>query len=85
MFWIRIIKAPVPGTNTYRADRLTAECVFGSGSSVADPHHFDEDLDPARHFDADPDANPDPIFNFDANPNLSFTLLRMRIRIVASK
>ncbi len=31
---------------------------YGSGAvitSVADPHHFDEDPDPACHIDADPD------------------------------
>jgi len=27
--------------------------------SVADPHHFDADPDPAFHFDADPDPDPD--------------------------
>jgi len=26
--------------------------------SVADPHHFDADPDPAFHFDADPDSDP---------------------------
>jgi len=26
--------------------------------SVADPHHFDADPDPAFHFDADPDPDP---------------------------
>ena len=45
--------------------------------SVADPHHFDADPDPAFHFDADPDldptlhvdADPDPTFYFDADPD----------------
>jgi hypothetical protein len=31
-------------------------------TSVPDPHHFDEDPDPACHFDADPG----PTFLFDA-------------------
>ncbi len=37
--------------------------------SFADPHDFDEDPDPACHFDAVPD--PDPTFHFDsyANPD----------------
>jgi hypothetical protein len=50
--------------------RLSAVCVFGSGSSVADPHHFDEDPDPACHFDVDQD----PTFHFDAetDPNTAF-------------
>jgi len=35
-------------------------------SSVADPYHFDADLDPdpVCHFDADPD----PTLHFDADP-----------------
>jgi len=32
-------------------------------SSVADPHHFDPDPDPACHFD------PDPTFHFGAEPD----------------
>jgi len=31
--------------------------------SVADPHHFDADPDPAFHFDAVPDPDPDPTVN----------------------
>ncbi len=33
-------------------------------TSVADPHQFEANPDPACHFDADPDT--DPTFNFDA-------------------
>jgi hypothetical protein len=33
-------------------------------TSVADPHHFDADPNPAFHFDADPD----PTFHSDADP-----------------
>ncbi len=36
-------------------------------NSVADPHPFDADPDPACHFDAD--ADPDPAFHFDAVPD----------------
>ncbi len=38
--------------------------------SVADPHHFDADPDPACHFGADPD--PDPVCYFDvvSDPDL---------------
>jgi len=32
-------------------------------TSVADPHHFDADPDPAFHFDADPDPDADPTVN----------------------
>ena len=42
-------------------------------SSVPDPHRFDADPDPACHFDADPDTEP------------TLTLMRIRIRILASK
>jgi hypothetical protein len=50
--------------------------ISGSGpklcanDSVADPHHFDSDPDPALHFDADPDptfysaTDPDPTTHF---------------------
>jgi hypothetical protein len=41
---------------------LSPTCTF---YTVADPHHFDADLDPSFHFDADPD----PTFHFDADPN----------------
>ncbi len=34
-------------------------------SSVADPHHFDADPDPACHLDADPD----PARHFDLDPS----------------
>ncbi len=45
--------------------------------SVADPHHFDANSDPACHFDPDPDparafyADPDPYptFSFDVDPD----------------
>jgi hypothetical protein len=43
--------------------------------SVADPHHFDPDPDPACHFVADPNpdchfgADPDPAFHFGADPD----------------
>jgi hypothetical protein len=38
--------------------------------SVADPDHFDMDLDPdpAFHFDTNPD--PDPAFQFDTDPTV---------------
>ncbi len=39
---------------------------------VADPHHFDADQDSTYHPDADPDANPDYDFLFDAYPGLAF-------------
>jgi hypothetical protein len=42
-------------------------------SSVADLHHFDADSDPACHYDADSDHA------------CQFTLMRIRIRILASK
>jgi hypothetical protein len=57
-------------------------------TSVADPHHIDEDSDPACHFDADPDPaghldsapNPDPACPFDADVDPDFfTLIRIRI------
>jgi len=34
--------------------------IYDLAGSVADPHHFDADPDPAFHFDADPDLDPDP-------------------------
>jgi len=37
-------------------------------SSVADPHHFDADPDPAFHFDADPD----PAFSQDVKKSNFF-------------
>ncbi len=40
--------------------------------SVADPHHFNADPDPACHFDAD--ADPDPACHFDAAPDPNFYL-----------
>ncbi len=49
----------------------------------AGPHHLDADADPSCHFDADPDLDPachldaDP----DADPVLLVTLKKMRIRI----
>jgi hypothetical protein len=36
---------------------------------IADPHHRDADLDPAFHFDVDPDADPDPTCQFVAGPD----------------
>jgi hypothetical protein len=36
-------------------------------SSVADPHRFDPDPDPASHFDAD--LAPDPTFHFEVDPD----------------
>ncbi len=52
------------------------------GRSVADPHHFDADPDPAFHFDADPgfifhcdaDLDLDPTIHFDADPDPSFQI-----------
>jgi hypothetical protein len=41
-------------------------------TSVADPHQFEADLDPACHFDADPD--PDSSHHFDADPDPSFQI-----------
>ncbi len=41
-------------------------------ASVADPHHFDADPDPAWHFDTDP--NPDPTFHFNADPDPSLQI-----------
>ncbi len=38
--------------------------------SVADPHHFDADSDPAGHFDADP--VPDPAYHFNGDPDLAY-------------
>ncbi len=44
-------------------------------SSVADPHHFDPDPNPACHFDADPDpayhfnADLDPAYHVGADPD----------------
>jgi len=40
--------------------------------SVADPHHFDADPDPAFHFDADPDLDPDPAFSQDVKKSNFF-------------
>ncbi len=56
--------------------------------SDADPEpacHFDTDSDPACHFDADP--VPDPVCRFDADrdPDPTFTMMRIRIRILESK
>ncbi len=48
--------------------------------SVADPHYFDPDPDPACPFDADPDpdchfdVDPDPTFHFGADPDPSFQI-----------
>ncbi len=63
--------------------------------SVADPHHFDPDPDPASYSDADPkpachfDTDPDPACHFDADrvrdPDPIFTMMRIRIRILESK
>ncbi len=36
--------------------------------SVAEPHHFDADPDPAFHFDADTDPDTDPACHFDVDP-----------------
>ncbi len=48
-------------------------------ASVADPHHFDADPDPACYFHAGPDLDPsfhfdadlepDPTFHFDPDPD----------------
>jgi hypothetical protein len=60
--------------------KLCPSSTLLKASSVADPHNFDADLDPARHFDAytDPachfDADPDPTFHFDADPDPSFQI-----------
>jgi hypothetical protein len=37
-------------------------------------------VDP-RHFDADPDADPDPIYHFDADPDADPDFYLMRILI----
>jgi hypothetical protein len=42
---------------------------FFAYGSVADPHHVDADPDPTFHFDADPNADQD----------LDFYLMRIRI------
>ncbi len=47
---------------------------IAAGISVADPHHFDADPDPACHFDADADPDPDPACQFYANPDPGFSL-----------
>ncbi len=44
-------------------------------SSVADPHHFDADPDPAFDFD----VYPDPTFHSDANPDPTFNFIRILI------
>jgi hypothetical protein len=57
--------------------------------SVVDPHHVDADPDSTYHPNADLDADPDSdlisefLFDADANPDpdLFFTLMRIRIRI----
>ncbi len=50
--WISLFKDPHHKSTGTRYDyvpsrfRLSVVYQFGSGSSVVDPHHFDEDLDP---------------------------------------
>ncbi len=44
-------------------------------SSVADPHQFDADADPACYLDADPDPNPTFLVDADPDPNSSFQVL----------
>jgi hypothetical protein len=49
----------------------------GTGTRVANPHHFYADPDPAFYFDAAPgptfhsDADPDPTFQFNVDPDLT--------------
>jgi len=40
--------------------KIFLDTSFNLETSVADPHHFDADPDPALHFDADPEPDPDP-------------------------
>jgi hypothetical protein len=58
---------PVSANNLefHRNFSLFKYCSTASGS-VADPHHFD-----ACHFDADPDADSDPVYHFDADPDFA--------------
>jgi hypothetical protein len=50
-------------------------------ASVADPHQVNADLDPACHFDVDPDPGPDPACHCDAEQDPT-TLLRTRIQLI---
>jgi hypothetical protein len=52
-----------------------------------DPHHVDADPDSTYHPDADPDADPDSGFLFDADSIRHFILVRIRIlvQMIASK
>ncbi len=60
----------------------TALPYSGTGTSIADPHHFDPDPDPACRFDADPDSDLachfdvdlDPTFHYVADPDPSFQI-----------
>ncbi len=54
-------------------------------NSVADPQHFDANLDPACYFDADPDS--DPIFHFhaDPDPDPSFQIQAQNLEKVLQK
>jgi hypothetical protein len=62
---------------TFTVWHLTCGKVRLDGS-VADPHHFDPDPDPAFYFDADPD----PIVHSYADPDPTFSLMWIRMRIL---
>jgi hypothetical protein len=49
--------------------------------SVVDSHHVAADPDSTYHPHADPDSD----FSFDADPDPTFTLMRIRIQILALK
>jgi hypothetical protein len=60
--------------STYKQENIVAECAPWCVpallyTSVADPHRFDADPDPACYFYVDPD--PDPAFYFDADADLN--------------
>jgi hypothetical protein len=48
-------------------------------------HHFDADTDADPDTTYHPDVDPDADFLLDADPNPTFTLMRIRIQILASK
>ncbi len=50
----------------------------GLNASVAEPHFFDPDPDPAFDFD----ANPDPSFHSDAEPDPDPAFISTRIQIL---
>ncbi len=89
---IRIHRS-VPLSNLTDSDSVPDHAILVSGFQDGNKiffskffaYHFDADSapDPACQFDADADL--DPACHFDVDPDPAFTLMRIRIRLLASK